>query len=492
MKYFKYAATVIASVTLIGCSSFLDETPDQRTEVDTPAKAKDLLVYAYPSANSFYVMEAMSDNFGDSKRTQNTAIDNTKYFRWETEQQESWDSPAEFWESSYLAIAHANHALQAIEEMSISPKEKNEIRGEALLSRAYNHWMIAMLFCEAYDPTTAGSKLGIPYVNEPERTLYKDYERGTLQDVYNKLEADIIEGNKLVTNNYKQVAFHFTKNAGKALATRFFAVKGDWDKVLEYSDVLGDAPAGKLRNYVELNGGGVNAQGQLFGSASMPTNLLISGSRTLLNRVYRRNRFAITREILVERISSKYNPFGVGYSYDAYGSGQDVFYYPRFFEYFVYSNQSAGSGQPYVNIPLLTQDEWYLYRIEATIMKGDLDKAARMIGFFAKYRTSGNQDESTLTASSIIRKIVNADEYQPFYSLTTEQRKMFKFVSEMRRTEFMHLGNRWYDVKRFNLPVVHKTLVEGETLELQPLDPRKAVQLPISALSANLTPNPRD
>jgi hypothetical protein len=70
------------------------------------------------------------------------------------------------------------------------------------------------------------------------------------------------------------------------------------------------------------------------------------------------------------------------------------------------------------------------------------------------------------------------------------QRKMTKFLAKMRQMAFIHQGNRWFDIKRYNLPVEHK-LVGGEIEVLESKDLRKAVQLPRTAISFNLTPNPR-
>lgn len=497
MRNLKYIAGIVLGIALTSCSSYLSENPDQRTKIDTPEKIKELLVYAYPSANNFYPLEAMTDNFGDSRRTQNSSLDNTAYYKWEVETQESWDSPAEYWAAAYKAIAQANQALESVENVQMSKEMYEGIKGEALLARAYSHWMLAMTFCEAYDPATASSTLGIPYVDKVEEKLFETYERGTLEEVYQRLEEDIVEGVRLAkpgsffgATNY---SFHFTKDAGRALAARFFAFKGDFDKVMEYTEFLGDRPE-NLRNYANYTELMPSEQGQLFGSQREKANLLVAGTRSIISRTYGAIRFGIVRDIALARRSSAFNPFNKEYVYDIYWRNQDVYFYPRFYEYFVYSNQSAGIGQPYVNVSLLSTDEAYLFRIEAAIMKGEYDRAAKMMGYFAKFRTTGfnnTNNENTVTQNTILNKVSNANEYQPFFQVNDTQRKMLKFVAEMRRSEFLQMGNRWYDIKRYNIPVTHRFLIEGTEEVLTAKDPRKAVQLPQSALGAGLTPNPR-
>lgn len=489
MSYKNYIAGIVASVAFAGCSNFLDEIPDNRTQITTPENARDLLVFAYPSANNFYLMEAMTDNFADTKFTKNTSVDNTGYFKFEVDTQESWDSPSEFWTASYKAIAQANQAIESIEKMNVKDNVKNPILGEALLARAYNHWMLAMTFCQAYDPSTASNELGIPYNIEPEKELIKDYKRGTLQEVYDKIEADILRALPLVEDRKDKAKFHFNKDAAAALATRFYAFKGDWDKVMQYSDRLGDYP-NTLRDLKAVDSKSSTEMSQIYAEATNPVNLLVSSTRTQIGRVYGSIRFGISDVVMGQRVSATYNPFNVNYMYKTLWRGDDAYLNPKYYEYFVYSNQGAGSGQPYVAHALLTTDEQYLYRIEATIKKGDFDKAAKMMGFFAKSRSTGNQNENTVTSARILQKAGNSSEYQPFYDLTEDQRKMFKFVAEMRRSEFLMSGMRMYDIKRFNLPVVHKDLITGETFTLTAKDNKKAVQLPNSALTI-LTPNPR-
>lgn len=495
MRYLKYITAVVAGVSLVGCSSFLEENPDQRTTLDSSEKIKELLVFAYPQKNNIYSLETMTDNVGDSKRTQDTKVENVAYYSWEDEKQEATDSPAEYWEAAYGAIAQANQALEAIEKIKTTTSKEtyDGIKGEALLTRAYAHWMLAMTFCETYDPNTASSKLGIPYVDEVEDVLIKEYKRGTLEEVYTKIEADLEEGIPLIKgdNFYKSPKYHFTKDAAHAFAARFYAFKADWDKVMTYTNFLGDWPS-NLRDYNKKVAGG-NAQVMVaFADVKEPANLLIAGTNSVLMRGYRENRFGYTRNEVNQTIWSRaYNPFNKDWQHLLLSANGELVYMARFYEYFVYTNQSAGIGHPYYNIPLLTTDEAYLYRIEATIMTGEYDKAAQMIGFLAKNKTTGGGDHTKITSATLLNAVQTADEYQPFYNLDDTQRRLIKYLAEVRRVEFMQLSNRWYDIKRYNLEVKHEYLIEGKTEVLTANDLRKAIQLPQSALGAGLTPNPR-
>ena len=81
---------------------------------------------------------------------------------WEDVTTDSQDTPIFFWTSTYDAIAHANEVLAVIESLPGERDEKRAVEAEALLTRAYGHFMLVNLFAKHYDPETASSDPGIP------------------------------------------------------------------------------------------------------------------------------------------------------------------------------------------------------------------------------------------------------------------------------------------------------------------------------------------
>ncbi|MEO6328475.1 MAG: RagB/SusD family nutrient uptake outer membrane protein, partial [Ginsengibacter sp.] len=65
-----------------------------------------------------------------------------------------------------------------------------------------------------------------------------------------------------------------------------------------------------------------------------------------------------------------------------------------------------------------------------------------------------------------------------------------------KRAEFIHEGQRWFDILRYKLPVTHTTApsASGMVTVLATLganDLRKVLQIPQSTSLAGLAPNPR-
>ena len=156
----------VAAFLLSGCDSYLDELPDNRTELTSEKKIQGLLTSAYLSNDPLYVAELMSDNMDSYGPTNpNTNRFSDQVYNWQDVTESDNQSPERFWEDCYVRIATANKALEAIDEMGGATTETlRACRGEALLCRAYAHFMLANLFCMAYNKETSATDLGIAYM----------------------------------------------------------------------------------------------------------------------------------------------------------------------------------------------------------------------------------------------------------------------------------------------------------------------------------------
>jgi len=491
IKNIKIAFALLILFSISSCDEFLSEVPDNRTQIDTPEKISELLVNAYPSASYMDLGETMSDNVGDGDFGVVT-IKNEQSYNWKMHTETNIDTEGSYWDACYRAIAHANQALKSIEELG-NPATLNPQKGEALLARAYSHFMLVTFWSQRYNPATAATELGVPYVTEPETQLIKNYSRNSVKEVFDFIQKDIEEGLKLVTNNYKEPKFHFNVDAAKAFASRFYLVKGDWDKVLEVSEGLGSKPIGKLKDYATLSSLAPDIQFVEYGKSSYAANLLIASPNTLIRRSTSDNNFYLTADKQTELFSTQTNPFNKTWLYDfySYNSSRTLFT-PKFEEYFKYTNLTANIGEAYAAIVLFSNDEFYLNRIEALVMKGRIAEANTELEYFLGTRTTGynpNTDKLTEARITTLYPVI-ADEFTPFYTMTPVQTSYVKAIAQARRRDFVHEGLRWLDVKRFNLVVNHATFgLPVNTLVKD--DKRRALQIPLSASNYGIEKNPR-
>jgi hypothetical protein len=78
-----------------------------------------------------------------------------------------------------------------------------------------------------------------------------------------------------------------------------------------------------------------------------------------------------------------------------------------------------------------------------------------------------------------------------YYQSSNDSQNVLRYILEERRKEFMHEGLRWFDIKRYQISVIHD-LENGGLIELTANDKRKILQIPQTAIDVGgLEPNPR-
>ncbi|PUZ23934.1 RagB/SusD family nutrient uptake outer membrane protein [Chitinophaga costaii] len=484
----KIASTLLmaGSLMLAACNKYLEVQPDNRTKLDSPEKVAQLLTSAYPANDYICFAESMSDNVGDREHAGDQYSGdlrvNINAYHFIDYASTEKGSPDVYWQGCYEAIAAANQALQACEAAGDNPAYA-PYKGEALLARAYAHFMLVTFFAKTYDSTTAGADPGIPYVLVPETTLYAKYERKTVKYVYDMIEKDLLEGLPLISNAaFKIPAYHFNKAAANAFAARFYLFKKDYNKVIQYASQVfpGGNPADRLR---DINGTFQQLTRaerlENYTSASESANLLLATTNSIWARAWIGYQFGLNRERTISIYYSG-NVTGAVMDYPIYYYGANVNNdgFEKFRENFIYT--SAEIGYAYIYVPLLTTEEVLFNRAEANALTGHTDAAIADLNAFLSKRISGyDASVNNLT----LQKMMD------FYGLDA-QKALVQTILDLKQMEFIQEGMRWLDILRYNLPVTHEE-VGGETTTILGNDPRKILQIPESAQSAGIAPNPR-
>ena len=165
--------------------------------------------------------------------------------------------------------------------------------------------------------------------------------------------------------------------------------------------------------------------------------------------------------------------------------------------------------------PEFTSQELILLRAEANLFLGNVDAAFddlwlwnhdrlmldstknyRMVeltkDLITKFYTKDYQVRRKYDSYGIVMDF-HIDEVCPSdkYHLTAEIEPYLQCVQHFRRIQLIHLGNRWFDIKRYGFSIVHKMNM-SDVYTLEVLDPRYAIQIPNEVIGAGLDPNPRE
>ncbi|MBQ8047399.1 MAG: RagB/SusD family nutrient uptake outer membrane protein [Prevotella sp.] len=570
MKSLKYIALVIGlgALTLTSCNDFLDQLPDERTQIDNEEKVRQLLITSYPTANYGWICELSSDNIMDNN-TLHLPISSSSeqiaarynlgsYGRQDDElyrfepcvSSENQDTPSYLWSSFYGAIISANYALDGIEniyketgEMTESMKQS---RAEALLIRAYCHFILVNVFSQAYKDENA-SKLdqGVPYIDDIEGVtdFQHQYDRGTVAGVYEKIVRDLEEGLKDVSDaGYQAVKYHFNVDAAHALASRVYLFLRQYDKVIEHANaVLTTDPNQMASKLMKYDGFGdctyMDDYLQIYDSPTATNNLFLLNTMSLVRRHglgYRyANNSTRTREIYYHQTpwNGRYYAYPViwqgGYTF---WTGRDYGYFPaKCGEEFQYTDKLAGIGYVHTIRREFTCNMLLLERAEAEVMLGQYaEAAADLIAYNHSLISFSDADYQSAVATGV-RDMTEADIRSYFGTPSTsvnnygkanvfadweftknmssefvvpeEAVKYMNCINEFRRIERIFEGDRFFDLKRWGIEYSHvygnyNRIYAGAgadqdeiTFTLKWDDPRRAIEVPQDAIQAGLNPS---
>lgn len=526
------------TLILLSCDKYLDVLPDNRAALDTDSKITDLLISAYPETVDCMLAELYCDNTDRNEGSGYTAMTQSPF----QEQAATWqeitaitqDTPYALWDHCYKAIGAANNVIIAIDKLGRPDRLKAQL-GEALLCRAFCHFRLSNIFCQAYSYKTCDQDLGITYITVPESEVSPVYERGTMAELYRHIEADILEGLPLISDNlHTVVKYHFNRKAACAFAARFYLYymqedKSNLDKCIRYaSEVIGADPSATLRDWETLGKIPINdaQRGNAFVSADDRANLLILSTKsywyyvfgaTSLGMKYTHNdKIATSESIKARGFWGDYN----NYYFDVYTDSDKpkvmMYKLPQFMQIV---DVTKNTGNPRMQIPVLTSDACIIDRAEAYALKGDYDKA---YGDLTSWLHAFTRQTGTVDAALLEDVYGQSDDIgidipsgmtskgmryytpteptpkkrlNPDFTVTEgEQENLIHAILHARRVTTIHEGQRWQDVKRYGIEIYRRNIKDGNITVYDTMakdDPRRAIQLPAQVIKAGITPNPR-
>ena len=539
MKKIYIILTAAIALLAVSCDKFLDKMPDNRTEIDNQDKIQAILTSAYPSIDYMLVTEFMSDNVDDyGKNNPYTDRFIDEVYAWKDVTETDNEDPESIWEASYHAIACANEALNGIAKLQAEDPtiDLSAEKAEALLCRAYNHFILVNVFCMAYNKETSSTDLGVPYMTKSETTLKPPYERGNVADVYENIAKDLEAALPYVSERYYSVPkYHFNSKAAYAFAARFYLYFEEYDKSVEYATkCLGTQPESMLRDwaYQSTMTQKLTPIVEHYIDASLNCNLLLMtayskmglafGPYYVYSRYSHGNYLAQTEtgEALPNLWNGSNNTYYMGMKeYEATNLDKTMFWkLPYLFEY---TDPVARIGYYRTVYPAFAADQVLLERAEANVLRGPAhyQEALDDMNLWVKNIASGDPealprvlDQARINQwfgddnmryavwdTSRVKKHLS-----PRFKTVqgekiedgTDAEHMLQAVLAMKRVEQLGQGLRWFDIKRYGIQIDRRIINAAgrpyrKTDTLEPHDLRQAVQIPKKVSDAGIEKNPR-
>lgn len=566
MKITKFFTIALSSVfALTACTdSFLDKVPDERTEIITEKKVVQLLTSAYPSSSYMWLSELMSDNIidnqaphlptsPDAKQTMSkynyaaNARWDDQIYRFESATMATyndWDSPGQLWSSYYSSIATVNHALEAMDKIVASNGgTESEVlkaaRAEALLIRAYSHFMLAQLFSPAYmnkEKSSQPDQVGVPYVTEVEDQVRKNYSRGTVYDTYMNIKKDLEAALPNISDrNYNKPKWHFNVNAAHAFAARFYLTIREYEKVIEHANAVLGTDIAQSAQYTTDYSRFTNDLSYLsdfakvWQSPEAQSNLMLLATYSIHYRRTFGYRYscagpAARAAFMYTRANPLFGAYPIpafsmiGFTAASSSASDYGMTTSKIGEEFEYSDKIAGIGYPHIIITAFTGNVLLLERAEAKCMLGDLNGAAEdLMAYWNNGIDSFDEEQiKSWVDNNRIRRLTNDDgpysiqrvygrakdsnaniimdwsftsQYiSPDFVVTAEMMPYMNCINEFRRYETALQGMRFFDLKRWGMEYSHTYAQDGvvNTITLKGDDPRRAIELPWETLASGM------
>jgi starch-binding outer membrane protein, SusD/RagB family len=127
----------------------------------------------------------------------------------------------------YKIIANANMIITNIDKVPGDQKEKNAIKGQALVYRAFGHFMLVQLFAKRYDRANIpNTQPGVPLMTI---NTTEGQPRASVEDVYTQINLDLDEAITLLSDApTRRAKSHFNVNVAKGVKARVALTTQDW------------------------------------------------------------------------------------------------------------------------------------------------------------------------------------------------------------------------------------------------------------------------
>lgn len=439
-NYIKKLFFVIAIIVFASCSDdFLDKKPTEFVDYDAATKTTENLMTTLNGIHrSLYIRYENQNESGLGGLMQQTDLVGEdvvfpitngwflQVYNWNALSSENSQDLRFAYRTYYSIIRNANTIINATDAAIGTIADKNIVKGQALLYRAFCHFQLVQLYGKRYVNGETNSQLGIPIIltvgNE-------NFPRSTVEEVYAQINQDLDEANILLIGYSKTNNSQLNLKVAQGLKARVALTQGDWEIAADYASKarsgmslmsIADYGAGfnDYNNKEWMWGSHINeVQTQYFG------NFGAYMSRNYNSTVIRSCPKAINSKLyaMIPVTDVRSTIFSVDGNHPSLSLASNFAKFPYTSQKFL----SVSTGDSRCDVPYMRAAEMYLIEAEAKARLGQAD-AATILFDFEKARN-------------------------PDYVLSTNiGQALVDEILIQRRIELWGEGFRFFDLKRTN------------------------------------------
>ena len=252
----KLLSILAAFCLLAGCNDFVDVVPKGNTIPETVDDLGKMMADGGMSLTNPMASFSYSINFIEEYSDDYTASENPNSTYYTMHKTTSYVVNALTWADYIYTVAEedynwiglyksnyvTNYVLANIDRVEDGVDyDRNEVKGQALVHRAMNYFLLVNLYGKQYNAATADTDLGVPLILAPD--INNSYPRETVGKIYEQLVGDLTEAIGLLTVDVPE----YNNVPGRATAYALRARVHLW--MQNYDEAYNDATeALKLRS----------------------------------------------------------------------------------------------------------------------------------------------------------------------------------------------------------------------------------------------------
>lgn len=366
----------------------------------------------------------------------------------------------------YRIVRNANTIINNADAAIGKTSDKNIVKGQALLYRAFCHFQLVQLYAKRYVNGQENSQLGVPVILTVDNLAHP---RSTVEEVYAQINKDLDEANTLLIGYGRPNNSHLNLKVAQGLKARVALTQGNWAVAAEYANKartgislmsMTDYVSGfnDFKNEEWMWGSHINeVQTESFGnfgaymSRNFSSTVIRSCPKAINSKLYNMIPSTDVRSLV----------------FDKTGQHISLALEPKFAK-FPYTSQkflAVSNGDSRCDVPYMRAAEMYLIEAEANARLGNANAAQILYDF--EITRNPSYVLSTNTGQALIDEILL-----------------------QRRIELWGEGFRFFDLKRTNASLDrtganHDSGITNGVMYVAPTDNRWQWLIPQDEINAN-------
>ena len=156
------------------------------------------------------------------------------------------------WNFYYTIISNLNYIIASENTMGGDPAEVKRIVGQAYAMRAYSYFYLIQLYQQTYKGNE--DKPGVPVYTEPTVAGSEGKPRGTVQQVYDRINEDLTKATTLLKDLEQKDISHVDYYAAQGFQARVSLVQHEYQKAADAAAEALKKPGLELASVEDLGG----------------------------------------------------------------------------------------------------------------------------------------------------------------------------------------------------------------------------------------------